>query len=268
MKFDLHTHHDRCGHAVGSIRDYIEAAIHGGLQMIGISDHSPYFYSEEDRANPRMAMAKSQFSAYIEEVLQLKREYSGKIDVLLGVESDYFPEHQELYRQIYAALPLDYLIGSVHILNGLHLTNKARWQMKTDREILRENEQYLGLIQQSVQSRMFDILGHIDALKSHFPDLPRFQTPLLEQTVKIIAEHDGVIEVNTSGKRKACGDWYPSHDILELACFHGVKVTYGSDAHAPERVAEEWEAVTATLKDIGFKQWVWFKDRKRQTLTL
>ena len=53
MKFDLHTHHDRCGHAQGKIRDYIEAAITGGLSVIGISDHSPYFGSVEDRAQPQ-----------------------------------------------------------------------------------------------------------------------------------------------------------------------------------------------------------------------
>ncbi|SHF28944.1 PHP domain-containing protein [Seinonella peptonophila] len=40
MKFDLHTHHNRCGHAYGKIEEYIEAAIRKGLQMIGISDHS------------------------------------------------------------------------------------------------------------------------------------------------------------------------------------------------------------------------------------
>jgi histidinol-phosphatase (PHP family) len=50
MKFDLHTHHDRCGHAKDKIRDYIEAAIAGGLQVIGISDHSPYFGSPDDQA--------------------------------------------------------------------------------------------------------------------------------------------------------------------------------------------------------------------------
>ncbi len=83
MKFDLHTHHDRCGHAKDKIRDYIEAAIAGGLQVIGISDHSPYFGSPEDQAQPLIAMAKSEFPRYIEEVLQLKKEYEGKIDVLL-----------------------------------------------------------------------------------------------------------------------------------------------------------------------------------------
>lgn len=57
LKFDLHTHHERCGHAVGGIRDYIEAAVSEGLQVIGISDHSPYFGSKEESPWPQIAMA-------------------------------------------------------------------------------------------------------------------------------------------------------------------------------------------------------------------
>lgn len=89
MKFDLHTHHFRCGHADGTIRDYIEAAIAAGLDVIGISDHSPYFGSPSEQAFPRIAMAKSELVHYVEEVLSLQKEYEGRIDVLLGMESDF-----------------------------------------------------------------------------------------------------------------------------------------------------------------------------------
>lgn len=92
MKFDLHTHHDRCGHAIGSMEDYIKAAVSYGLQAIGVSDHSPFFASQEDRAKPRIAMAKSEFSNYVQEVLKLKEIYQDQIEVLLGVESDFFPD--------------------------------------------------------------------------------------------------------------------------------------------------------------------------------
>lgn len=55
MKFDLHTHHFRCGHADGTIRDYIEAGISAGLGVIGISDHTPYFGSpSEQRSEERL----------------------------------------------------------------------------------------------------------------------------------------------------------------------------------------------------------------------
>ncbi|MDT2242816.1 PHP domain-containing protein [Paenibacillus larvae] len=100
MRFDLHTHHERCGHATGTIRHYIEAAIEKGLSVIGISDHSPYFASEEDQLHPNIAMAKSEFARYVEEVLELKKEYAEKIEVLLGVESD-FSRNQLIFTVIY-----------------------------------------------------------------------------------------------------------------------------------------------------------------------
>ncbi len=143
IKFDFHTHHDRCGHARGKIRDYIEAAIANGLNMIGISDHSPYFASEEDQAHPGIAMAKSSFATYVEEVLALKEEYKTKIDVLLGVESDFFPEHIPLYRKQYAQYPFDYIIGSVHHVNGINIFNRDRWDGLTKEEIKQTKDRYL-----------------------------------------------------------------------------------------------------------------------------
>ena len=83
MKFDLHTHHERCGHAVGTIEDYIQAGIRHGLNVIGISDHSPYFADERDQAEPGIAMAKSDFSRYVDEVLRLKEKYQVIGEILI-----------------------------------------------------------------------------------------------------------------------------------------------------------------------------------------
>ena len=99
-----------------------------GLQVIGISDHAPYFGSEEDHPYPRIAMSKREFPAYVAEVLRLKEEYKGRIEVLLGVESDFFPEHLATYRQIYNRYPFDYIIGSVHHSGGDRIFNRHRWQ--------------------------------------------------------------------------------------------------------------------------------------------
>ncbi|MDF2789100.1 MAG: histidinol phosphate phosphatase, HisJ family protein, partial [Neobacillus sp.] len=40
------------------------------------------------------------------------------------------------------------------------------------------------------------------------------------------------------------------------------------DAHDPERVGDEFEIVQARLKEIGFKEWVYFKGRKRYAVKL
>jgi histidinol-phosphatase (PHP family) len=268
MKFDLHTHHDRCGHAEGGIRDYIEAAIEAGLSVIGISDHSPYFASKKDHLHPNIAMAKSEFPRYVEEVQKLQKEYEGKIDVLLGVESDFFPEDVDAYKAVYAKYPFDYIIGSVHQSDGISIFNKRRWNGLSEKEKVRQKELYYDLIQQSARSGMFQILGHIDAMKGFYPAFSDIRTPIVEATLKVIAECGMAIEINTSGKTKDVGGWYPSDEILELALHYGVEVTFGSDAHVPSRVGDEWEQVRTRLKEIGFKEWVYFKQKKKQVVAL
>lgn len=269
MKFDLHTHHVRCGHADGNIEDYILAGIEAGLQVIGISDHSPYFYHAEDQPSPGVAMAKSDYANYINEVLRLKEKYAGRIEVLLGMESDYFPEHVETYRKAYEGVPFDYLIGSVHQVSGVSIFNRNRWKKLDEAGHINEKKSYYELIEQSARSGMFDILGHIDAMKGYYPafsDIPALEP--IDNALRTIGECGVSIEINTSGSTKDCGGWYPSDDILERALHYGVNVTFGSDAHKPSRVGDEWELVASRLKEIGFKQWVFYRLRKQVIVPL
>ncbi|MDF2924989.1 MAG: phosphoesterase [Paenibacillaceae bacterium] len=268
MNFDLHTHHERCGHARGGIRDYIEAAIGSGLQIIGISDHTPYFGEKADQAQPLIAMAKSEFSFYVAEVLRLKEEYSGRIEVLLGVESDFFPEHAELYRGILESYPFDYIIGSVHQSGGVSIFNKRRFNGLSTAEKVLQKETYYDLIARSARSGMFQILGHIDAMKGFYPAFSDIQTDAVDLTLRIIAEAGIAIEINTSGKTKDAGGWYPSDAILERALYYGVDVTFGSDAHDPFRVGDDRELVAARLREIGFTRWVYFRRKQRNFVSL
>lgn len=264
MKFDLHTHHVRCGHANGTIEDYILAGIDAGLQVIGISDHSPYFYHAEDQPSPGIAMARSDFASYIDEVLRMKEKYAGKIEVLLGMESDFFPDFLESYRAAYEGVPFDYLIGSVHQVSGVSIFNRNRWKKLDESQHIEVKKSYYDLIKQSARSGMFNILGHIDAMKGYYPafsDIPANEG--IDDALRTIAECGVSIEINTSGSTKDVGGWYPSDTILERALYFGVYVTFGSDAHVPSRVGDEWELVQKRLKEIGFKQWVYYRNRKQ-----
>jgi len=270
MKFDLHTHHDRCGHAQGGIEDYIKAAIKAGLSVIGISDHSPYFGRLEDQPEPRVAMAKSEFDDYVREVLRLKEKYAGQIEVLLGVESDFFEDEVEIYRAAFAPYPFDYIIGSVHKTRGVSIFNRNRWKRLSDEEKLAEKKEYYRLIKGSAEAGLFQILGHIDAMKGNYPAFSEIRGAEKEIDVvfETIARHDIALEINTSGKTKDSGGWYPSDDLLERALYFGCDVTFGSDAHEPGRVADEWDLVARRLKEIGFKRWVFYRGKKKQAVPL
>ncbi|ANY65173.1 phosphoesterase [Paenibacillus sp. BIHB 4019] len=264
MKFDLHTHHERCGHADGMIEDYIIAALDRGLQAIGISDHSPYFGHKDDRPFPGIAMAQSEFDNYIKEVLELKAKYEGRIEVLLGMESDFFPERLPAYRDAYEGVPFDYIIGSVHQVSGVSIFNRNRWEKLTEKQQFEDKRRYYDLISQSARSGMFDVLGHIDAMKGYYPAFSDIKADAeIDDTLRVIAENDVSIEINTSGSTKYVGGWYPSDEILERAHHFGVNVTFGSDAHVPARVGDDWDRVSKRLKEIGFKKWVFYRQRKQ-----
>ena len=267
MRFDLHTHHSRCGHASGSIREYIEAAIKAGLNVIGIADHTPYLGKAEDHPRPDLTMPKSDFENYIKEVLDLKAEYRQEIEVLLGTESDFFAGEVEDYRQHLTAYPFDYVIGSVHLSNGKHLKGRS-WEGMDLAACIREKEIYYENIQAAASSGLFDSIGHLDVLKKtlvEFSDLP---TDIVNETLKVIAANDLVIEVNSSGKFNKCAAWFPDERILKEAFSYGVKLTFGSDSHAPEHVGREFEQVRRSLKEIGYREWAIFRGRKRVMIPL
>jgi histidinol-phosphatase (PHP family) len=250
------------------MRDYVEAAIAAGVTTLGFSDHSPFFAEPAEHALPGVAMAKGDFPGYVAEAVRLREEYRSRIGILVGVESDFFPEHAALYRAQYAALPLDYVIGSVHVLDGVDLFRPSRWENATRNELRDQRERYCALVARSARSGMFDILGHIDVIKAVCPQIAEVATPAVDRMLREIADADVVIEVNTSGTTKPCGGWYPSGDIIERAHHYGVKVTFGSDAHTPERVADAHTEVRDYLRAIGYRDWYIFEERKRIRLGL
>ncbi|WP_184405358.1 histidinol-phosphatase [Geomicrobium halophilum] len=261
MKFDLHTHHQRCGHAVGEIEDYVIAALDQGLDAIGISDHAPFFGSDKEQELPGVAMAKLEFPAYVEEVLQLKKKYANRIEVLLGVEADFLPDHVHTYEQQLQKYPFDYVIGSVHFTLGRNIFDKSRWESADASEMLKVKEAYYDLIAASAQTGSYQVLGHIDAIKGFCPEMADLKTNKVDEALKVIAKNHVAIEVNTSGKMKDCGGWYPGDDLLERAFHYNVPITLGSDAHDPQRVGDDLEAVREKLKSIGFTEWCYFREK-------
>ena len=87
IPFDYHTHHDRCGHALGKMPDYIEAAINLGMTHFGVSDHGPAYWLPGDHDLPGTQMAKSELPHYAREAHVLREQYVGRIDVCVGVEA-------------------------------------------------------------------------------------------------------------------------------------------------------------------------------------
>jgi histidinol-phosphatase (PHP family) len=263
---DYHTHHYRCGHAEGNLEDYVEAAIAAGLEEIGLSDHSPiYHFGDDPHHFPRTAMSQHELASYMQEIEHVRARYRGRIVVRLGIESDYVMGWDQHYRALWARFPLDYVIGSVHWLEQWSIFNPERPPERDQEHVY---EEYLLTTQAAARSGAYDIIGHLDCIKTvgHLPE--RGITPLLEQTVRVIAESDVAIELNTSGWRKPIAEPYPRQELLALCRHYHVPVTLSSDAHAPSQVGYGFDRAVSLLREVGYREVAVFEARKRQMLPL
>ncbi|MFI9202533.1 histidinol-phosphatase [Streptomyces sp. NPDC053048] len=260
MKVDLHTHHYRCGHATGSLRDYVVAALDKGVKVLGLSDHTPMFAAEEDHALPPVAMPKSEFPDYVAEALALKAEFENSIEILVATEADWFSGRMDAYTRELSRYPLDYIIGSVHMFEGRDIFDVRRWDTVDESELAAIKGRYFRAVAECARSGLFQVIGHVDALKGNFPDLGAVSAPAAaDEMLLAIRDSGAVMEINTSGGTKKCGGWYPEHDLLERAHHFGVPITFSSDAHVPERVCDQYPEVVRVLADIGFSTWTVFR---------
>lgn len=242
-------HTVRCGHAVGSVADYVQAARSLGLSGIGISDHLPLLHTTD----PGVTMGLDELPAYVAEVQEQKARYPGY--VYLGIEADYCRDTIEAVTELLRTYPFDYVIGSVHFLDGWGFDDPSRVGDFDKHDVDEIYRSYYAHVEEAAGCGLFTILGHLDLVKKfgHRPTVSL--EPEIEQVARQMARQGVVAEVNTSGLHKPVAEIYPSAQILAVLCRNGVAVTFGSDAHAPADVGRDLAAAVQVVWEAGFQSY-------------
>lgn len=269
---DYHTHHARCGHAVGTLEQYVIRGIEIGLSEIGLSDHMPLLHVNPDTYYPGIAMTLDELPRYVEEALALKEKYRGQIDVKVGLEGDYIEGWEEKIEKIVQGYPWDYVIGSVHFLGEWDISDYRQVHNWEGQDVFAVYERYYKAIGQAAKTGFYDIIGHLDVIKrfNYSPGSSREEeTRGLEQAaLSAIAEAGIAMELNASGLSKPCAEMFPSQRILESAIKLGIPLTVGSDAHDPLKLSEHLDVARATLYELGVRELATFTKRKRSMIRL
>ena len=193
MYIDLHNHTILCRHAEGSMREYIEKAIEKGMDIFGFSEHAPMNFDEEYR------LSFDEMQLYESGVRELAQKYEESIDIRLGYEVDWLPGYMD--ERVLNA-DVDYLIGSVHFIEGWGFDNPefiGRYESEDIDELWRK---YFAEIEKMVGSGLFDIVAHFDLIKV-FRFLPQADIPgYAEASLDAIAAREMVLELNAAGLRK------------------------------------------------------------------
>ncbi len=70
------------------------------------------------------------------------------------------------------------------------------------------------------------------------------------------------IEINTNGRYKPVGEFYPEPKLLQEVVHRGISVTLGSDAHEAKVVGRDLGEAMAFLHHLGAKKVVGFQGRE------
>ncbi len=254
MIVDLHNHTPLCNHAEGTIEEYVQAALDSGTKVFGFSDHAPMDF------DPKYRMKFEEMQNYESEVRQAKQQHRNEIEILLGYEVDYLPGHMD--RRVLEA-DVDYLIGSVHFIEGWGFDNPefiGKWKSQEVDEIW---QKYFDTIEEMAKSKLFNIVGHLDLIKV-FNFMPKGDISVMaKKALLAIKEADMILELNVAGFRKDVEESYPSASLLQDAYTLGIPITFASDAHKPEQVGLFHDRIVQLAKETGYKECVYLKNKKQ-----
>jgi len=250
---------------VATIGEVVEAARNLGLDEVGISDH---FVLYPDGTDIEWSMPVGRLAEYVDEVLAADSGH-GRTRVRLGIEVDYLPETIEDLRAMLRPYPFDYLIGSVHFIDGFPIDgHRKHWDALTPEQVDETWRAYYARIKAMAESRVFDIAAHFDLPKKfgHKPGVDL--TDEVHAALDAVARSDMAIEINTSGWSLPAAEAYPAPWILRAARSREIPVLITADAHTPKYLVRGFDMARRLATDTGHTALAVYNRRRRKVVAL
>ncbi len=235
MIANYHTHTARCNHARGTEEEYVLCALERGLDTLGFSDHTPYLFPGEYYSHFRMR--PEQLRDYCETVLDLRDQFSGKIEIPLGLETEYYPAFFPRLMDMLKDSPVEYLLLGQHFV-GNEIGEHYSGAPTADEDILKA---YCYQSAEAMNTGLFTYFAHPDLI--HFRGSKR----AYKEHMRLIcreAKGCGIpLEINLLGIRE--GRNYPQPLFWEMAAEEGCQILLGCDAHDSVHLLETESEATA-----------------------
>jgi histidinol-phosphatase (PHP family) len=242
------------------IADLIAKARDLRIDELGISDH---WVLHPDGRTPEWSMDPNRLAEYVDGVLSFRSAIAPAIR--LGLEVDYFPGQEDAIRDALAKHPFDYLIGSVHEVDGFQIDYGAEpWDALAANERNNVHRAYWNRLRMLAESRLFDIAAHLDLPKKFGHRETIDLDDEIDAALDAIAASGMVVELNTAGWHKPCRDGYPSFEIIRKCAARQIPVTISADAHEPDHLLRDFPRAAQRLARAGYDRVARFDRRTRR----
>ena len=278
MKTNYHTHTTFCD-GLQSPEEMVLEAIRRKFDILGFSGHSLYPFASSWHIAPRA------HKAYCAEILRLSQKYKDSLQIYLGFEADFVKGLVCAKKERFIEFNPDFFLGAVHYVpseNGalegffeadgafdeVQKTIQTYWGGNAKKAV----QTYFATQREMLLHTDCTFLAHADLIrKQNSPLAPKplfceddeWYKKELKATAESIQRAGVCVEVNTGGmSRGYLSTPYPSKYFLELLHERGVPVTINSDAHRASHLDYGFLEALALLKDVGYKETLYFSEGK------
>lgn len=257
-KINFHTHTYRCGHANGTEKDMIEAAIRLGIEDLGMSCHVPLPHYRKHllkslpairsirslvslimafiKNGPHMRMPYKQMDEHLQKIEECQEKYKNQIHIYKGFEAEGLTEYFDYYQSLLDTNKVDYLILGHHFhKHCIHNDYYGRKNL-TKKDIY----QYCNDVEKAMETKMFSYLAHPDLFLLGYQDYGIDMQTVSRRICEKAKECHIPLEINAGGIRKGLekvnGEelyLYPNTHFWKIASEVGNNVVLGFDAHDP-----------------------------------
>lgn len=252
--FDSHLHTSFSTDSKMNLQEAIEKSNRSGLGII-ITDHMDINYPIKDKY-------LFDINKYFDNYSKFRNE-----NLLLGIELGLRTDCVQQNREIALNNDFDYIIGSVHVVNGQDIYFEEYYKNKSKFEAYQE---YLIFILDCLkkQSDFIDSLGHIDYISRYakFEDKEIYYEDFadyIDEILKFLIENEKVLELNT--RRFDNSD--AVNNLLKIYKRYfelgGKYITLGSDAHNVNSIGNNFMKAKDLAERCGLRI-IHFNKRKAE----
>ncbi|MDU6853834.1 MAG: histidinol-phosphatase HisJ family protein [Zhenhengia sp.] len=259
-KADYHMHTALSIDCNASIESQIESAIKKGFSEIAITDHFEYDFIQDKWA------LTLDLPSYIDTIRTYQEKYKERICIKRGVEVGFETCYKQEIEPLLKDKNFDFIICSTHKCDMQEL---ALGGFFIDKEQKEAYTAYFDHVLDTLRNfDNFDVYGHLDYVNRYGKYPVKILTPMdyreqIDEILQILISKGKGLEVNTSGIRYGLGHFNPQIPVLRRYLeLGGEIITIGSDSHCNEHVGFLWEEAARMLKNIGFKYYATFENRK------
>lgn len=268
---------------------YLQRAKELGLKEVGIVDHLYRFRQTRDYFEKNMLLNKEEtignlqaywldrvmtedMDDFVAAILRAKDKWSREgVELKLGIEADYFVGCEDELKELLSGHPWDYVIGSVHFVDGWGFDNPETQDVFHDVDLKELYGRFFETVESAIRSGLFDFVAHLDNLKAFNFRVAdeEFNMSWYKRIADALVETNTATEVNAGlYYRYPVEEMCPGPSFLQVLVDRGVEFTVSSDSHFPDDLGRYTQENAEMLKRLGVKKLVAFDQRVKRYIEM